>query len=117
MEDNPLNLELVEAVLEREGYHVVSAGSAEEALEWLQRLRPDVVLVDIQLPGMDGLTLTRLIKSEPRTADVPVVALSAHARPEDRAAAMAAGCADHISKPVDTRALPAQLAAVLRGES
>ena len=113
VEDNPMNLELVEAILEREGFQVVSAGSGEEALECLQRLRPDLVLVDIQLPGMDGLALTRLLKGDARTAELPIVALSAHARLEDREAAMQAGCTEYISKPVDTRALPRQLAAVL----
>ena len=113
VEDNPLNLELIEAVLEREGYHVVSAGSGEEAEEWLGRLHPDLVLLDIGLPGMSGLELARRIKADPRTADIPLVALSAHALPEDRAAALEAGCVDYLSKPVDTRALPAQLARVL----
>lgn len=114
VEDNPVNLELVEAVLEREGYEVVSAVSAEEAVQRLQGLRPDLVLLDIQLPGLDGLGLTRLLKGDPATVDIPIVALTAHARQEDRQAALDAGCAEYISKPIDTRSLPAQLAAVLR---
>jgi CheY-like chemotaxis protein len=114
VEDNPVNLELVEAVLEREGYEVVSAISAEEALQRLERLRPDLVLLDIQLPGLDGLGLTRLLKSNPVTVEIPVVALTAHARQEDRQAALDAGCVEYISKPIDTRSLPAQLAAVLK---
>jgi CheY-like chemotaxis protein len=113
VEDNPVNLELVEAVLEREGYEVISAASAEEALRRLQRLRPDLVLLDIQLPGLDGLGLTRLLKADPATAGIPIVALTAHARREDRQAALDAGCVEYISKPIDTRTLPAQLAAVL----
>jgi CheY-like chemotaxis protein len=114
VEDNPVNLELVEAVLEREGYEVVSAVSAEEALNRLDRLRPHLVLLDIQLPGLDGLGLTRLLKANPATVEIPIVALSAHARHEDRQAALDAGCVDYISKPIDTRALPARLAAVLK---
>ncbi|MBJ7599699.1 MAG: response regulator [Candidatus Nephthysia bennettiae] len=114
VEDNPVNLELVEAVLEREGYEVVSAVSAEEALKRLDRLRPDLVLLDIQLPGLDGLGLTRLLKANPVTVEIPIVALSAHARLEDRQAALDAGCVDYISKPIDTRSLPGQLAAVLK---
>jgi CheY-like chemotaxis protein len=114
VEDNPVNLELVEAVLDREGYEVISAVSAEEALKRLERLRPDLVLLDIQLPGLDGLGLTRLLKANPATVEIPIVALSAHARPEDRQAALEAGCVQYISKPIDTRALPVQLAAVLR---
>ena len=114
VEDNPVNLELVEAILDREGYHIVAAASAEEALERLRGLRPHLVLLDIQLPGLDGLGLMRLLKSNPDTAGIPVVALSAHARREDRQAALAAGCVDYIAKPIDTRTLPSQLAAVLR---
>ena len=115
VEDNAVNLELVEAVLEREGYHVISAVSAEEALGRLERFRPHLVLLDIQLPGLDGLGLTRLLKANPQTAGIPIVALSAHARHEDRRAALEAGCVEYIAKPIDTRALPAQLAAVLKG--
>jgi CheY-like chemotaxis protein len=114
VEDNPINLELVEAVLDREGYEVVSAVSAEAALDRLKRLRPDLLLLDIQLPGLDGLGLTRLLKADPGTAEIPIVALSAHARVEDRRAALEAGCVEYISKPIDTRALPAQLALVLK---
>jgi two-component system, cell cycle response regulator DivK len=114
VEDNPINLELVEAVLDREGYEVVSAVSAEAALDRLKRLSPDLLLLDIQLPGLDGLGLTRLLKADPSTAEIPIVALSAHARVEDRQAALEAGCVEYISKPIDTRALPAQLAAVLK---
>jgi two-component system, cell cycle response regulator DivK len=101
-------------VLDREGYEVVSAVSAEAALDRLKRLSPDLLLLDIQLPGLDGLGLTRLLKADPSTAEIPIVALSAHARVEDRQAALEAGCVEYISKPIDTRALPAQLAAVLK---
>lgn len=90
------------------------AEDGETALEAVASLRPDLVLLDIQLPGLDGLGLTRLLKSNPATLEIPIVALSAHARPEDRQAALEAGCVDYISKPIDTRALPGQLAAVLR---
>jgi CheY-like chemotaxis protein len=114
VEDNPVNLELVEAVLNREGYEVISAVSAEEALKRLERLRPDLVLLDIQLPGLDGLGLTRLLKANPATVEIPIVALTAHARPEDRQAALEAGCVEYISKPIDTRTLPGQLAGLLR---
>jgi CheY-like chemotaxis protein len=114
VEDNAVNLELVEAVLDRDGFQVVSAASAEAALERLERLRPDLILLDIQLPGLDGLELTRRLKADRVSASIPVVALSAHARPEDRQAALDAGCVDYISKPIDTRTLPSHLAAVLR---
>src|ERR1700730_7196553 len=114
VEDNPVNLELVEAILDREGHHIVAAASAEEALERLRGLRPHLVLLDIQLPGLDGLGLMRLLKSNPETAGTPVVALSPHPGHKAPQAPRAAGCVDYIAKPIDTRTLPAQLAAVLR---
>ena len=114
VEDNAVNLELVVAVLDRDGFQVVSAVSAEAALDRLKLLRPDLILLDIQLPGLDGLELTKLLKADPASAGIPVVALSAHARPEDRQAALDAGCVEYICKPIDTRALPSQLAGVLR---
>jgi len=114
VEDNAVNLELVEAVLDRDGFQVVSAISAEAAMDRLKLLRPDLILLDIQLPGLDGLELTRLLKADPASAAIPIVALSAHARLEDRQAALDAGCVEYISKPIDTRTLPQQLTGVLR---
>lgn len=77
----------------------------EEALERLGACTPDLILMDVQLPGMDGLSLTRALKSAPETAAIPVVALTAHAMIGDREQALAAGCAGYISKPIDTRTL------------
>src|SRR3981081_334364 len=99
VEDNPVNLELVEAVLDREGYEVISAASAAEALKRLERLRPDLVLLDIQLPGLDGLGLTRLLKANPATVEIPVVALSAHARLEDPTTARRGGLRAALMEP------------------
>jgi CheY-like chemotaxis protein len=99
VEDHPLNLKLVRDILEIQ-FHVVEAWSAEMALEKLQALHPDLILMDIQLPGMDGLTLTRRLKKDPDRADIPVVALSAHATLRDREQALAAGCVDYITKPI-----------------
>jgi len=99
VEDHPLNLKLVRDVLEIQ-FHVVEAWSAEMALEKLQALHPDLILMDIQLPGMDGLTLTRRLKKDPDRADIPIVALSAHATLRDRELALAAGCVDYITKPI-----------------
>lgn len=105
VEDNATNRLLASSVLEREGYRVELAESSEEALERLRTCTPDLILMDVQLPGMDGLALTRLLKSAPETTAIPVVALTAHAMIGDRDQALAAGCAGYISKPIDTRTL------------
>jgi two-component system cell cycle response regulator DivK len=81
-------------------FEVVEAGSAEEAVDKLTAVTPDLILMDIQLPGMDGLTLVRQLKADAVTADIPVVAVSAHAMSRDVEAARAAGCVDYITKPV-----------------
>lgn len=103
VEDNPTNQLLTSSVLEREGYQVEVAESSVEALERLAAHTPDLILMDVHLPGLDGLSLTRALKSAPETAGIPVVALTAHAMAGDREQALAAGCAGYISKPIDTR--------------
>ena len=109
VEDNEANQLLVKSVLELEGYRVEIAGSAAEAHEVLGATTPDLILMDVQLPGQDGLSLTRDLKSEPSTAGIPVVALTAHAMRGDREVALTAGCAGYISKPIDTRTFGAQV--------
>ena len=99
VEDHPMNRKLFRDVLGFE-FDVVEAESAEVAREQLHDVHPDLILMDVQLPGMDGLTFTRELKSDPRTADIPVVAVSAHALPRDKELAHAAGCADYITKPI-----------------
>ena len=113
VEDNEANQMLVRAVLELEGFDVRIAGSGPEALDVLGDCVPDLILMDIQLPGQDGLTLTRLIKSDPATSAIPVVALTAHAMTGDRELALAAGCAAYISKPIDTRTFGVQVRQLL----
>jgi CheY-like chemotaxis protein len=108
VEDNEANQMLVRAVLELEGYRVALAGSGPEAMEHLAAGAPDLVLpglilMDVQLPGEDGLTITRRIKADPTTSGIPIVALTAHAMQGDRELALAAGCAGYIAKPIDTR--------------
>ena len=109
VEDNPANQLLAAAVLERDGFEVRIAESAQDALNAIAESRPDLVLMDIQLPEMDGLTLTRLLKANPATAAIPVVAMSAHAMVSDRDQALASGCAGFIPKPIDTRVFGEQL--------
>jgi CheY-like chemotaxis protein len=101
VEDNPANQLLAETVLEREGFVVDIAGSAVEAVRRITTNLPDLILMDISLPGQDGLSLTRDLKSDPATSRIPVVALTAHAMVGDREAALAAGCNGHITKPID----------------
>src|SRR5579883_641582 len=115
VEDQSSNLRLLRTTLERAGYRVLEAGDAEEARQALSSTRPDVILMDIQLPGQDGLSFTRELKAQPETADIPVVAVTAYAMAGDEERALAAGCTAYIAKPLDTRALPARLAAILDG--
>jgi two-component system, cell cycle response regulator DivK len=115
VEDNPATQMLIEAVLQVEGYLVRLASSAPEALAIIELERPDLILMDIQLPGQDGLSLTRQLKADPATASIPVVALTAHAMASDRQLSLDAGCVGHITKPFETQALGEQVAAFLQG--
>ncbi len=109
VEDNPRNLKLARDVLEFAGFTVVAVTSGEEALPAAHRARPDVVLMDLQLPGIDGhCALTRL-RTDPRTAGVPVVAVSALAMAADRARALDAGFDGFIEKPISVRDFPDQV--------
>ena len=105
VEDNETNQMLTMAVLLRDGYRVRPAGSADEALAIIGSEKPDIILMDLQLPGQDGLALTRALKVDPATAAIPVVAMTAHVMMGDEAQALAAGCAGYIAKPIDTRTL------------
>lgn len=106
VDDNPLNLKLTRILLASEGYEVRTAVNAEEMAAALQSFRPRLILMDIQLPGIDGLDLTRRLKQDPATRDVPVVALTAYAMKGDEQRALDAGCDGYIAKPIDTRSLP-----------
>ncbi|HVY49863.1 MAG TPA: response regulator [Minicystis sp.] len=110
VDDNPMNLKLVRFVLKRAGFDVHEAVDAEQALAVLREMVPAVILVDLQLPGMDGLELTRRIKADARTRDVPVVAVTAFAMKGDEERATRAGCDAYVTKPIDTNALPALVA-------
>jgi CheY-like chemotaxis protein len=106
VDDNPVNLKLAHLLLVGEGHHVRTAGDAEEALEVLKVFRPRLILMDIQLPGMDGLELTRRLKADPETRDITVIGLTAYAMKGDEEKILAAGCDGYIPKPIDTRTLP-----------
>lgn len=113
VDDNPTNLKLVSEVLEFEGYRILKAVDAETAEDIVQTTPPDLILMDIALPGMDGLTLTRKLKANAGTRHIIVVALTAFAMKGDDAKARDAGCDGYITKPIDTRALPKVVAAYL----
>ena len=110
VDDNAINLKLVAYLMKANGYTVDTALDAEAAIEAIRSHRPDVILMDIQLPGIDGLELTRRLKADPKTRDIVIVAVTAYAMKGDQAKALAAGCDDYITKPIDTRTLPETIA-------
>jgi signal transduction histidine kinase/ActR/RegA family two-component response regulator len=114
VEDNPANMKLVREVLKGRGYRILEATSGEEALDTVKFIHPDLILMDIQLPGMDGLAVTRQLKGNPETRDIPTIALTAHAMKRDEERVLEAGCAGYIPKPIDTVNFPNQVAAYLR---
>jgi CheY-like chemotaxis protein len=108
-----MNLKLIRVVLGGEGYEVRTAADAEEALGMLEGWRPSLILMDVQLPGMDGLELTRRLKAEPATREILIVAITAYAMKGDEQKALGAGCDGYITKPIDTRTLPEVVARYL----
>lgn len=113
VDDNPVNLKLASEVLECADFRVLKAEDAEQAQLVIQQTPPDLILMDIALPGMDGLTLTRKLKAAPETKHIRIIALTAFAMKGDDQKARDAGCDGYITKPIDTRTLPDQVAAVL----
>ncbi|HWD19827.1 MAG TPA: response regulator [Verrucomicrobiae bacterium] len=109
VDDNPTNLKLASTLLEIDGHEVHRAGDAEAALLLIASTPLDLILMDIALPGMDGLTLTRQLKADEKTRQIVIVALTAFAMKGDEAKAREAGCDGYITKPIDTRALPRQI--------
>jgi CheY-like chemotaxis protein len=109
VDDNVSNTKLLVFLLTSKGYVVRTAANADEALAVLQDFQPRLILMDLQLPGVDGLTLTRQIKADPRTSGIPIVAATAYAMKGDEEKARAAGCDGYITKPIDTRRLPLEI--------
>jgi CheY-like chemotaxis protein len=105
VEDQPTNAELVREILEMARHRVVIAANAQEAMEAVRQNRPDLVLLDIGLPVVDGFQLAKNFKQMPEMADVPVIALTAHAMPEEVQRARNVGCVAHITKPFDIQKL------------
>lgn len=109
VEDNARNLKLIRDVLDFAGFEVVAASSAEEGLAIALERPPDLVLMDLQLPGIDGTEALRLLRGSPRTESVPVVAVTAFAMKDDRERALIAGFDGYLEKPISVRALPTQV--------
>jgi two-component system cell cycle response regulator DivK len=109
VDDNPINAELASFVLQSDGFEVETAGDAEEALQRIDTFRPRVVLMDIQLPGLDGLALTRLLKSRSDLPPTVLIAFTACAMKGDESRMRAAGCDGYIAKPIDVATFARQV--------
>ncbi len=106
VEDNEKNRKLMRVVLKAKGYNIIEATTGEEALNLLKNQKPDIILMDIQLPGIDGLTLIRQIKASVITKDIPIIAVTAYAMKGDEQKILDTGCDAYVSKPINTQELP-----------
>ena len=113
VEDNEVNRDMLVRRLQRAGYHILTAGDGETALDVMREASPQVVLMDMNLPVKDGWTASREAQLEPRLKAIPIIALTAHAMEEDKARALEAGCCDYATKPVDFPALLIKIGAQL----
>ena len=114
VEDNPDNRLLIQRILRAEGYQVLFAENAEQALNSAEKDAIDLILMDINLPDVDGYTLTNAIRKLPQLQSVPILALTANVMKGDRERSLEAGCDGYIQKPVDVDALPRQINAYLK---
>jgi signal transduction histidine kinase/CheY-like chemotaxis protein len=114
VEDNPVNMRLTRSLLVSSGFQVLEARDSGEAIQQLSRQQPDLILMDVQLPGMDGLELTRRLKKDPKTAEIPTIALTAHAMKGDEERAIEAGCSGYIPKPIDPSRFAEQISSYMR---
>jgi CheY-like chemotaxis protein len=117
VEDNEENWDMISRRLQRRGYTVARAADGQEAVEMAARERPDLILMDVSLPVMDGLEATRRIRAHAETQTIPIIAVTAHAMSGDRDKALAAGCDDYHAKPVELPRLVAQMEALLAKET
>jgi two-component system cell cycle response regulator DivK len=113
VDDHPINIELLVHLLEAHGYTVQTACDATSALESIEARAPDLILMDLQLPGQDGYSLTRQLKAASATAHIPVVAVTSYAMAGDKYKALEAGCDEHVSKPINTQTFPSLVARFL----
>ncbi len=115
VEDNEMNLDMLSRRLKRRGFEVLAAEDGKAGIELAAAQQPDLILMDMSLPVIDGWEATRRLKADPETAGIPVIALTAHAMAEDRQEALAAGCDDYDTKPVEFKRLLRKMAAFLEG--
>ena len=113
VEDDPLILRIVALRLQGQGYEVLTATDGEEALDMATRERPDLIIMDIQLPKLNGLEVTRKLRGNVAFSQIPIIALTAYAMKGDKERAIEAGCDAYLSKPIDTRQLPGMIAEML----
>ena len=113
VEDNPLNMRLIEMTLRARGYILLEASDGHEAISMAVRERPDLIIMDIQLPGINGLDVTRKLRETPPVSDTPIIGVTAYAMKGDREKIIEAGCDAYLSKPIDTRQLPELVAKML----
>ena len=116
VDDNEDGRELVVKILKNRGYQMIEAVDGEEALEKASAECPDLILLDISIPKLDGYEVTRRLKSQVKFKDTPIIALTAHAMKGDREKAMEAGCDGYISKPIDIHELPDQIKSYLKNK-
>ena len=117
VDDNPTNLKLVSYLLVKRGYEVKCANGAEQAMEALRTFRPALILMDMQMPGIDGFELTRRLKADPQTREITIVAVTSYAMKGDEQRVRDAGCDGYLLKPIDTRTLPQVVAGFVSGGS
>jgi len=115
IEDNAVNRRLAQFLLKSQGYEVWEVTSAPEAFESLRDRQPDLILMDIQLPGIDGFTATRQLKADPATRDIPVLAVTSYAMKGDETKALEAGCSGYVTKPIDKTVFLEAVAKALKG--
>ena len=113
VEDDPTNMRVALMTLRPHGYTLLKATDGEEALDMAMRERPDLIIMDIQLPKLSGLEVTRKLKSTPAFSHIPIIAITAHAMKGDKEKAIEAGCDAYLSKPINTRQLPGVIADML----
>jgi CheY-like chemotaxis protein len=106
VDDNPMNLKLERTLLEIENYKVLTAKNAEDALETLKNFTPKLILMDLQMPDVDGVELTRRLKSDPQTRMIKILMLTSYGQMGDEKRALEAGCDGYIFKPIDTKTFP-----------
>ena len=117
IEDNALNMELASDLLRLRNHVVIEAETAEIGIEIARNQQPDLILMDLSLPGLDGLAATRILRADTRTSRIPIVAVTAHATGADAERVAAAGCRGYLTKPIDTRTFVARVESFLDSEA